>query len=468
MAEDSFDLVVIGAGPGGYVAAIRAAQLGMKVACIEKDAELGGTCLNVGCIPSKALLHSSYLYEQTREDLGRHGIQVETVSLDLAAMMKRKDTVVRGLTRGIAGLFKKNGVMHLEGRARFVSRERIRVSSADGTAREIAAKRFLIATGSVPIELPGLPFDGERIVDSTAAIALPAVPRELVVVGAGAIGLELGSVWRRLGSNVTVVELTPGVVPGADREMAKLLERALARQKLRFLFKTKVESAARAGDRVKLQLVSEDGQRSEAEADVVLVAVGRRAYAADLGLESIGLALDPRGRIPVDAHYATPVPGVFAIGDVIAGPMLAHKASEEGIACVERMAGVAGHVNYDAVPSVVYTHPELAVVGLSEEAAREAGHEVAIGRFPFAANPRAKTVGETDGMVKIIADAKTDRILGIHVMGPAASDLIAEAAVAIELGVAAEDLARSVHAHPTFPEAIKEAALAVDGRAIHV
>jgi dihydrolipoamide dehydrogenase len=294
------------------------------------------------------------------------------------------------------------------------------------------------------------------------------VPGELVVVGAGAIGLELGSVWRRLGAQVTVVELTPGVVPGTDREMAKLLERSLSRQKLRFHFDTRVESAKREGDRVTLALVDADGARTTATADVVLVAVGRRAFAVDLGLDAIGLELDPRGRIPVDAHYATVVPGVYAIGDVIAGPMLAHKAEEEGVACVERIAGIAGHVNYDAVPNVVYTHPELASVGLSEEAAREAGHEVRIGRFPFMANGRAKTMAETEGAVKIIADATTDRVLGVHIVGAGASDLIAEAAVAIELGASAEDLARSVHAHPTLPEAVKEAALGVDGRSIHI
>ena len=468
MADDPFDLVVIGSGPGGYVAAIRAGQLGLKVGCVEKDAELGGTCLNIGCIPSKALLHSSHLFDQTRNHLGEHGIAVGDVRLDLAAMMKRKDKVVRALTRGVAGLFKKNGVEHIAGRARFLAPDRLQVTGTDGAVREIAAKKILIATGSVPIELPGLAFDGERIVDSTGALELPSVPGELVVVGAGAIGLELGSVWRRLGAQVTVVELTPGVVPGADREMAKLLERSLSRQKLRFHFDTRVESAKREGDRVTLALVDADGARTTATADVVLVAVGRRAFAVDLGLDAIGLELDPRGRIPVDAHYATSVPGVYAIGDVIAGPMLAHKAEEEGVACVERIAGIAGHVNYDAVPNVVYTHPELASVGLSEEAAREAGHEVRIGRFPFMANGRAKTMAETEGAVKIVADATTDRVLGVHIVGAGASDLIAEAAVAIELGASAEDLARSVHAHPTLPEAVKEAALGVDGRSIHI
>jgi len=468
MADDPFDLVVIGSGPGGYVAAIRAGQLGLKVGCVEKDAELGGTCLNIGCIPSKALLHSSHLFDQTRNHLGEHGIAVGDVRLDLAAMMKRKDKVVRALTRGVAGLFKKNGVEHIGGRARFLAPDRLQVTGTDGAVREIAAKKILIATGSVPIELPGLAFDGERIVDSTGALELPSVPGELVVVGAGAIGLELGSVWRRLGAQVTVVELTPGVVPGADREMAKLLERSLSRQKLRFHFDTRVESAKREGDRVTLALVDADGARTTATADVVLVAVGRRAFAVDLGLDAIGLELDPRGRISVDAHYATSVPGVYAIGDVIAGPMLAHKAEEEGVACVERIAGIAGHVNYDAVPNVVYTHPELASVGLSEEAAREAGHEVRIGRFPFMANGRAKTMAETEGAVKIVADATTDRVLGVHIVGAGASDLIAEAAVAIELGASAEDLARSVHAHPTLPEAVKEAALGVDGRSIHI
>jgi len=464
---DSYDLVIIGAGPGGYTAANRAGQLGMRVACIEKDPTLGGTCLNVGCIPSKALLHSSELYEKARQHFAEHGINVGEVGLDLPVMMKRKTKVVTILTRGIAGLFKKNGVEWVNGTARVLGTGRVAVTAADGTTRELQTKAVLIASGSVPIELPGLAFDGKRIVDSTRALELEAPPAELVVVGAGAIGLELGSVWRRLGSKVTVVELTPGTVPGMDREMAKLLERALQKQGIKFLFETKVESAAVAGDRVALTLRGKDDKTSAMTADVLLVAVGRRAYPDLLGLEQAGIARDERGRIRVDPHYATNVAGVYAIGDVIAGPMLAHKAEDEGVACVELLAGKAGHVNYDAIPAVVYTFPELASVGITEEQAKAAGREVRIGRFPMIANARAKTMGETEGSVKMIADAKTDRILGVHILSTHASDLIAEAAVAIEMGASAEDIARSTHAHPTLPEALKEAALAVDGRPLN-
>jgi dihydrolipoamide dehydrogenase len=467
-ASGPYDLVVIGAGPGGYVAAIRAGQLGMRVACVDKDPALGGTCLNVGCIPSKALLHSSELYEAATKHFAEHGIHVGGVSVDLPTMMKRKTKVVTTMTRGIAGLFKKNRVEQVVGTARIAQAGRVAVTGADGAERTLETKSILVASGSVPIALPGLPFDGKQVVDSTSALELPVVPGEMAVVGAGAIGLELGSVWRRLGSKVTVIELTPGAVPGMDREMAKMLERALAKQGLAFRFDTRVETASVAGERVQLALRSADGKTAALEVDVVLVAVGRRAYPDLLGLERAGVAVDERGRVLVDERFATNVPGIYAIGDVIAGPMLAHKAEEEGIACVELLAGKAGHVNYDAIPSVVYTFPELASVGITEEAAKERGLDVRIGRFPFAANGRAKTMAEVEGAVKVIADARTDRVLGVHVFGPHASDLIAEAAVAIELGASAEDIARSVHAHPTLPEAMKEAALAVDGRAIHV
>jgi dihydrolipoamide dehydrogenase len=461
-----YDLVIIGAGPGGYTAANRAGQLGMRVACVEKDASLGGTCLNVGCIPSKALLHSSELYEEARESFAEQGIKIGSVELDLPAMMKRKTKVVTTLTRGIAGLFKKNKVEWVSGTAKIAGAGRVVVTAPDGTTRELATKAILIASGSVPIELPGLPFDGKRIIDSTAALELPAPPGELVVVGAGAIGLELGSVWRRLGSKVTVVELTPGTVPGMDREMAKLLERSLQKQGLKFLFETKVESATVAGERVKMKLAGKSA--GELEADVLLVAVGRRAYPDLLGLKEAGVATDARGRVEIDQHFATNVPGIYAIGDVVAGPMLAHKAEDEAVACVELLAGKAGHVNYDAIPAVVYTSPELASVGITEEQAKEKGIEVRIGRFPFAANARAKTMGQIEGAVKMIADAKTDRILGVHIFGPHAGDLIAEAAFAIEMAASSEDLARSTHAHPTLPEALKEAALAVDGRSLNM
>jgi dihydrolipoamide dehydrogenase len=461
----SYDLVVIGAGPGGYTAAIRAAQLGMRVACVDKDPSLGGTCLNVGCIPSKALLHSSELFEQARDGFAEHGIGVGRLTLDLPAMMKRKAKVVTLLTRGVGTLFKKNKVESITATAKVLGAGRVGLTAADGTTRELATKAILIASGSVPIELPGLPFDGKRIVDSTSALELASVPGELVVVGAGAIGLELGSVWRRLGAKVTVVELTPGTVPGMDREMAKLLERALQKQGIKFLFETKVESATVAGERVKMKLAGKSA--GDMEADVLLVAVGRRAYPDLLGLEQAGVARDERGRVKINAGYATNVAGIYAIGDVVAGAMLAHKAEDEGIACVELIAGKAGHVNYDAIPSVVYTFPELASVGITEEEAKARSLDVRIGRFPFIANARAKTMGETEGSVKMIADAKTDRILGVHILGTHASDLIAEAAVAIEMGASSEDVARSTHAHPTLPEALKEAALAVDGRTLN-
>ena len=468
MAEnDSFDLVVIGAGPGGYVAALRAAQLGLKTACVEKDASLGGTCLNVGCIPSKALLHSSELYAAAGKEFRTHGIGVGELTLDLGAMMKRKNRVVTTLTRGIAGLFKKAGVEPITGTARLAGEGRVVVTNDDGE-RTLKAEKILIASGSVPIELPSLPFDGKRILDSTAALALDSVPARLLVVGAGAIGLELGSVWSRLGAEVTVVELTPGVTPGMDVAMGKELQKALRKQGLKFRFETSVESAVAGDAGVTAKLRLKDGSEEDLETDAILVAVGRRAFAEGLGLAEAGVATDERGRITVDADFATNVPGVYAIGDVIAGPMLAHKAEEEGVGCVEKLAGHAGHVSYDTIPAVVYTHPEFAAVGLTSEQAASQGIEVREGLFPFAGNGRARTMGETEGAVKILADAKTDRVLGVHIVGPGASDLIAEAAVAMEMGASAEDLARSVHAHPTLPEAIKEAALAVDGRALHI
>ena len=468
MAETpTFDLVVIGAGPGGYIAALRAAQLGMSVACVEKDAAFGGTCLNVGCIPSKALLHSSEIFERTRSGLAEHGIRTGEVSLDLDVMMKRKNRVVTTLTRGIAGLFRKAGVVSFRGIARLAGGTQVAIAGPDGE-RVVEAKNVLIASGSVPIELPGLAFDHERIVDSTDALGFASVPESLLVVGAGAIGLELGSVWRRLGSAVTVVELTEGVTPGMDRELSDFLRKSLVKQGLSFLFGTRVENAEVGGLGVRSSLRAGDGTQSVLETERVLVAVGRRASSAGLGLEAAGVACDERGQIRVDAHWRTSAAGIYAIGDVIAGPMLAHKAEEEGVACVERIAGVAGHVRYDTIPAVVYTHPEFAAVGLTEEQAALRGVPVRIGRFPFAANARARTMGEIDGAVKVIADAASDLVLGVHVVGPNASDLIAEAATAMELGAAAEDIARSCHAHPTLAEALKEAALAVAGRALNV
>jgi dihydrolipoyl dehydrogenase len=456
------DLVVIGAGPGGYVAAIRAAQLGMKVACVEKDEALGGTCLNVGCIPSKALLDSSELYWQARRGLAVHGITASGVEIDLAAMMARKDKVVRGLTQGVAGLFKKNQIEWVRGTGRLAAAGRVVVGE-----RTLEARRVLIATGSEPTALPSLPFDGERVVTSTEALALDHVPGRLLVVGAGAVGLELGSVWSRLGARVTVVELMDTILPGMDRGMTTALRRSLERQGITFRLETSAAGAQPTENGVRVTLATK-GERSVEEADVVLVAIGRRPYLAGLGADAIGVALDERGRIRVDARYETSVAGVFAIGDAIPGPMLAHKAQEEGIAAVELMAGGAGHVNYDAVPNIVYTWPELASVGVSEEEAARRGTAVAVGSFPFMANGRARCLGETEGSVKVIADRETDRLLGLHILGPRASDLIAEAALAIEFGASAEDIARTVHAHPTLPEAVKEAALAVGKRAIHI
>jgi len=463
--HDRFDLVVIGSGPGGYVAAIRAAQLGLRVACVERHATLGGTCLNVGCIPSKALLDSSERFAFARDHAAAHGIRT-SVELDLATMMKRKDQIVRELTRGVEGLFRKNKVARFTGTGRIVAAGTVEVAGEQGT-ETLATERILIATGSGPAALPGIAFDGRRIVHSTGALALPEVPRRLLVVGAGAIGLELGSVWRRLGSEVRVLEFMDRILPGMDRASAVILQRALEKQGIQFSFGASAQRAVVEGDQVRVT-VAHGGESREEECDVLLVAVGRRPFTEGLGARESGVRMDEQGRIQVDATWRTSVPGIWAIGDVIPGPMLAHKAEEEGVAAVERMVGRAGHVAYECVPSVVYTWPEFASVGLSEDDAKDRGIEVAVGTFPFLANGRAKAMGEKDGQVKILADARTDRVLGAHIVGPRASDLIAELALAMELGASAEDVARSVHAHPTLPEAVKEAALAVGRRAIHI
>jgi dihydrolipoamide dehydrogenase len=457
----SFDLIVLGAGPGGYVAAIRAAQLGMKVACVEKEDALGGTCLRIGCIPSKALLDSSELYHQMVHKGKDHGFQVGEVGIDVGAMLRRKDEVVTGLTRGVAGLFKKNKVEWVRGFGRLASATSVQVEGGDGEGT-LEARHILLASGSVPIELPFLPFDHERIIDSTGALSVPGVPEHLVVVGGGVIGLELGSVWLRLGARVTVLEAMPSILPGMDAEVVKQASRILSKQGFEIRTGTKVTGAERRGDRV---IVSMEGAEP-IEADYLLVAVGRRAYTEGMGFEEAGIRLE-RGVIQVDERYHTGVGEIYAIGDAIGGRMLAHKAEEEGIAAVEFMAGKHGHVNYDAVANVVYTWPEIASVGKSEEELKQAGVEYRTGKFPWSANGRAKAMAEQDGFVKILADARTDRLLGVHILGPRASDLIAEAALAMEFEGSAEDIARSVHAHPTLPEAVKEAALAVDGRAIH-
>jgi dihydrolipoamide dehydrogenase len=462
----NFDLIVIGAGPAGYVAAIRAAQLGMRVACVEKDDSLGGTCLNVGCIPSKALLDSSELYEQAKTHFHHHGIKADGIELDLKAMMARKDGVVTSLTRGVAGLFKKNKIQHVQGMGRITGVGAVEVTAEDGSKQTITGAKILVATGSAPIELKSIPFDGKHIVSSTEAIAFTEVPKKLLVIGAGAIGLELGSVWNRLGSEVVVIEFLDRILPLMDREMTTALQRSLTKQGITFRLNTGAQSATMKDDRVQLTWKSGETTQVE-EADKVLVAIGRRPYTESLGLREMGVAMDPRGFVTVGSQFETNVPGIYAIGDVIGGAMLAHKAEEEGVACAELIAGKAGHVNYLAVPNVVYTFPELASVGLTEDEAKTKFGDVRIGKFPFTANGRARAMDATEGMVKIVGDAKTDRLLGMHILGARASDMIAEGAVAIEFASSCEDIARSVHAHPTLPEAIKEAALAVDKRAIH-
>jgi dihydrolipoamide dehydrogenase len=465
MAE-RVDLVVVGSGPAGYTGAIRAAQLGMRVVCVEKDVPLGGTCLNVGCIPSKALLDSSEHYHLARNGLAVHGVTVGDVGLDLPAMMARKQKVVHGLTQGVAGLFRKNKVTRLTGTGRLAAPGRVVVTGADGET-VVETAHVLIATGSEPIPLPGLPFDGERVVSSTEALALDSVPARLLVIGAGAVGLELGSVWRRLGSEVLVVEFLERIVPWADAAMARQLQRALGKQGLAFRLSTQAKSAERTATGVRVML-SGPGEPPFVDADVVLVAVGRRPYTEGLGTRELGVAYDERGRIVVNERFETTVPGVYAVGDVVPGPMLAHKGEEDAVAAVEGMAGHPVHVDHDLVPNVVYTAPELASVGITEEQAKERSVEVRIGTFPFQANARARCLDETEGGVKIIADAASDRILGIHILGARASDLIAEAVLALEYGASAEDVARTVHAHPTLPEAVREAALGVAKRSINI
>jgi dihydrolipoamide dehydrogenase len=463
---DRFDLLVIGAGPGGYVCAIRAAQLGMKVACIDKRASLGGTCLNIGCIPSKALLDSSEHFAFTRDRLGRHGVKVANVQLDLAAMMSRKDRVVKGLTDGVAFLFKKNKITPVHGSARLGEPGRVVVKGAKEET-VIEASHIVLATGSEPASLPSLPFDSTHIVSSTEALAFDKVPTHLIVVGGGYIGLELGSVWSRLGAKVTVLEFLPHILPMSDRETADALHKLLAKQGVTFHLDTKVTAASVQGGQVIVNGQT-GGKDVTFPGDKVLVAVGRRPYTAGLGLKEAGVTVDERsGRVQVDAQFRTSVRGVYAIGDLIAGPMLAHKAEDEGIALAEQLSGMKTQVNHDAIPSVIYTHPELAAVGLTEEQVKATGRDYRTGKFPFAANGRARCLDESEGFVKIIADAKTDRLLGVHILGPRASDLIPEAVSVLEFAGSSEDIARTCHAHPTLSEAVREAAFAVDRRAIH-
>jgi dihydrolipoamide dehydrogenase len=463
-----YDLIVIGSGPGGYVCAIRAAQLGMKTAVIEKWATFGGTCLNIGCIPSKAMLNASELYEEAAHKFAEMGIKVGTPAIDLAAMMKYKQGAVDGNVKGVDYLFKKNKIETFHGAGRITAPGKVEVKNADGKAQVLETKNIVIATGSDAARLNGIDFDEKRIVSSTGALELPAVPKKLLIVGAGIIGLELGSVWRRLGAEVTIVEFLDHILPGIDSEVAKQFHRILQKQGIAVRLSSKVSGVDSSGKVLKVKVEPATGGVAETlDADVVLVAIGRVPYTEGLGLEALGVKKDNRGRILVDPHFRTNVEGIYAIGDVIAGPMLAHKAEEEGVAIAEILAGQAGHVNYDVIPNVVYTYPEIASVGKTEEELKAAGIGYNVGKFPFAANPRARVNLTTEGFVKILADAKTDRVLGVHILGPDAGNLIGEAAIAMEFGASSEDIARTCAAHPTLPEAIKEAALAVAKRAIN-
>jgi len=464
----AYDLIVIGTGPGGYVCAIRAAQLGMKTAVIEKRATFGGTCLNIGCIPSKAMLNASELYEEAAHKFGVMGINVGKPAVDLAAMLKYKQQGVDGNVKGVEYLLKKNKIDAFHGTARIAAPGKVEVKADDGKTQMIETKTIVIASGSDVARLPGIAIDEKRIVSSTGALELSAPPKNLLIVGAGIIGLELGSVWRRLGAEVMIIEFLDHILPGIDGEVARQFHRILEKQGIAFKLSSKVAAVDSSGKRLKVKVEPASGGAAETlEADVVLVAIGRVPFTEGLGLNAIGVKQDNRGRVMVDAHFATNVGGIYAIGDVIAGPMLAHKAEDEGVAVAEILAGKAGHVNYEVIPNVVYTYPEIAAVGKTEEELKAAGVAYKVGKFPFTANARAKVNLTPDGFVKILADAKTDRVLGVHILGPDAGNMIGEAAIAMEFGASSEDIARTCHAHPTLTEAIKEAALAVDKRAIN-
>jgi dihydrolipoamide dehydrogenase len=471
--DSNFDLIVIGGGPAGYIAAIRAAQLGFKTACVEKDKTLGGTCLNVGCIPSKAMLESSEHYHQAKTKFSKHGIMISDLKLDLGAMHKRREGIVRQLTGGIAGLFKKHKIEWIKGHGTIQggnAAEGFKVDVQGEANASLIGKRVLICTGSAPAQLPFLPFDEKRVLSSTGALEIPEVPKHLVVIGGGVIGLELGSVWARLGARVTVIEFQDHILGPTDRQISNELYKSLQKQGLEFKLAHKClgSEAAKNGLLIQIEEIA-TGTKSQIECDYVLVATGRKPYTQNLGLDKLGIELDKLGRIPVDLHnYQTKVPGLFAAGDVIEGPMLAHKAEEEAVAAVELMAGVAGHVNYEAVPNVVYTWPEIATVGATEDELKAKGIAYKAGTFPFLANARAKTMDESEGLVKVLADARTDRVLGVHIVGPRASDMIAEAVSVMEFGGSAEDIARTCHAHPTLSESLKEAALAVDKRQLNL
>ena len=464
---DKFDVVIIGSGPGGYIAAIRAAQLGLKTAIVEKDKELGGTCLNIGCIPSKALLTSSDHYVFAKKEAAKHGIVLENVGLDLAKMLARKDKVVKTMNGGVKALMKGNKITTFQGLGTVMAPGRVAIKPDEGDSQEIEAAHIVIATGSVPVELANMKFDGDVIVSSTEALTFEEAPAKLLVIGGGAIGLELGSVWSRLGSEVIVLEFLPRIALGFDLELANLLQRSLTAQGMVFHLETKVGSVKVEEGRA-VATATKGGEELKFEADKVLVSVGRRAFTKGVFGEKLGVALDDRGRVKVDDHFRTNIEGIYAIGDVIAGPMLAHKAEEEGIACVEMIAGKAGHVNYDVIPGIIYTNPELAGAGVTEDFAKEKGMKVRVGKFPFRANGRAVANEDVEGIVKFIADAETDRILGAHILSHAASELIAETVAVMEFGGSSEDLGRTVHAHPTLSEAVKEAALSVEKRALHI
>ena len=462
---ENFDLVIIGGGPGGYTGAIRAAQLGLKTAVIEKDKTLGGTCLNVGCIPSKALLESSEVYHQALHENSKHGVDVSGVKLNLDTMMTRKNKIVSDLTGGIEFLFKKNKITSLKGFGKILTSTTVEVTSNDGLKQVVNTKNIMIATGSVPVELPFLKFDEKRILSSTGALALDHVPREMIVVGGGVIGLELGSVWARLGSKVTVIEFADKICSMMDQDCVNVLLRSMKKMGVEFLTSVKAVSSRSVGGKVEIDYENlKDNSKNSIQADVVLVSTGRKPFTDGLGLETVGIEKDNRGRVITNEHFQTKLPNIFAVGDVIVGPMLAHKSEEEGVAVAELIAQGHGHVNYNTVPSIIYTHPEIASVGLTEDEAKAKGFEINVGKFQFAANGRAKAKGYPEGFVKIIADKRTDRILGGHIVAAGASELLGEIVVAMEFGGSSEDLARSFHSHPTMSEVIREAALAVDKR----